>query len=117
MSKHPQAPIEVWTDERCYVTELINDPDYPAQSLARCRVEPGVTTQLHSLSVLEWYVIESGRGRMQVGSGPAVDVAPGDTVRIPAGSEQRITNTGLEDLTFVCVCVPRFTPECYTSHE
>jgi mannose-6-phosphate isomerase-like protein (cupin superfamily) len=58
---------EVWTAERCYITELFNDDAWPEFSLARCRVEPGVTTQLHALSVHEVYVIEQGQGLMRVG--------------------------------------------------
>ena len=58
---------KVWTVERCYITELLNSTNQPEVSLARTRVEPGVTTQLHQLSVSEWYVIESGHGLMRVG--------------------------------------------------
>jgi len=108
---------EVWTVERCYITELLNDDGQPEVSIARTRVELGVTTQLHALSVAEWYVIESGQGRMRVGKEPAFDIAPGDTVTIPKQVAQQITNTGHEDLVFLCVCAPKFSPECYTSLE
>lgn len=46
-----------------------------------------------------------------------VEVGPGDTIEIPAGVSQRISNTGDIDLEFQCVCVPRFTPDCYKSLE
>ena len=36
---------------------------------------------------------------------------------IPAGTAQQITNTGPEDLVFLCVCTPRFTPNCYRDSE
>ena len=108
---------ETWTRERCFIAELLNDPALPDVSVARARVEPGVTTERHALSVLEWYVIESGRGRMQVGDEPPREVGPGDAVRIPAGCEQQLTNTGDEDLLFLCVCVPRFDASCYTPCE
>ena len=35
----------------------------------------------------------------------------------PAGTAQRITNTGESDLIFLCVCMPRFTPDSYESLE
>ena len=108
---------EVWTRERCFVTELINDAAWPELSLARCRVEPGITTELHVLSLHEFYVIESGQGLMQVGDEVPFEVAPGATVTIPQQTPQRITNTGKEDLVFLCVCAPRFTPENYTPAE
>ena len=112
----PDLP-EVLTRERCHITELKNDPDTPEVSVARCRVEPGVTTELHSLSVLEWYVILSGEGDLSIGDAPIRRVGAGDAVMIPAGIAQRIENTGTEDLVFFCVCVPRFTPGCYASLE
>ena len=60
-SAKPQNDIpEHYFGERLYAAEYINDETVPDFSLARCRVEPGVTTQLHSLSVDEWYVVESG---------------------------------------------------------
>ena len=54
---------------------------------------------------------------MRVGDEPPVPVVPGDTVSIPKHTAQQITNSGGEDLFFLCVCVPRFSPECYTSLE
>jgi mannose-6-phosphate isomerase-like protein (cupin superfamily) len=108
---------EVWTAERCWITELLNSASQPEVSLARTRVEPGVTTQLHQLSVSEWYVIESGHGLMRVGDETPVPVGPGDTVSIPKHTPQQITNSGHEDLRFLCVCTPKFSQECYTSLE
>ena len=108
---------QAWTSERCYIRELINSASIPDFSLADSRVEPGVVTQLHSLSVREWYYIVQGTGLMEVGGGPGIEVGPGDTVEIPAGVSQRITNTGTQDLLLQCVCLPRFTPDCYLDLE
>jgi mannose-6-phosphate isomerase-like protein (cupin superfamily) len=108
---------ELWTSERCYIRELINIESIPDLSLADSRVEPGVVTELHSLSVREWYYISQGSGLMEVGGGPQIEVGPGDTVEIPAGVSQCITNTGKDDLLLQCVCLPRFTPDCYESLE
>ena len=110
-------PEEVWTEERCWITELLNDDRVPDVSLARCRVEPGVTTQLHRLSVREWYVVAQGRGMMRVGDREPWPIGPGDVVEIPAGTAQQVTNTGAGDLVFQCVCLPGFTPDCYESLE
>ncbi|MFQ6005054.1 MAG: cupin domain-containing protein [Woeseia sp.] len=108
---------EVWTGERCFIKELMNDPAIPEVSLAQCRVPPGTTTQLHRLSVDEWYVINQGSGLMEVGSDTPFEVCPGDTIAIPAGVSQRITNTGESDLVFHCVCIPRFRSDSYESLE
>lgn len=108
---------EFWTSERCFIRELINADSIADFSLADSRIEPGVVTELHSLSVREWYYIVQGKGLMEVGGGPQVEVVPGDTVTIPAGVSQRITNTGDVDLLLQCICLPRFTPDCYQSLE
>lgn len=110
-------PEETWTRERCFISELLNSDAHPDVSIARARVEPGVTTELHSLSVYEWYVIESGRGQMRIGDDEPFLVEPGDTVSIPKYCAQQITNRGSDDLLFVCVCAPRFLQESYTPLE
>ncbi len=115
--KAPLSRSEIWTSERCYILERFNDPALPEVSLARCRVEAGVTTQLHSLSVAEIYVITEGRGCMEVNGEAGFEVKAGDSVSIAAGKSQRITNIGSHDLVFECVCMPRFYPECYQSLE
>jgi len=98
------------------IRELANTPAIGAFSLAEARVAPGVTTELHRLSVDEWYVISEGAGLVEVG-GETAAVGPGDVVAIPAGAHQRITSTGDAELVFLCVCLPRFTPDCYEPLE
>ena len=117
MIEKAKPPAETWTGERCFITELVNDYGEEEVSIARARVEPGVTTELHALSVAEWYVIESGRGLMRVGDEVPFEVTPGDTVTVPKQVAQQITNGGNEDLVFLCVCVPRYSQERYTSLE
>jgi mannose-6-phosphate isomerase-like protein (cupin superfamily) len=112
-----KAKPEIWTEERCYIAEIVNDPAWPEFSLARCRVEPGVTTQWHSLSVHEVYLVRTGTGLMYVGDEAPFAVGPGDSVTIPKQVAQRITNTGDADLVFDCVCSPRFLEASYTSLE
>ncbi len=108
---------EFYTRERCYITEMLNAPDDPEVSLARCRVPAGVTTELHKLSVTERYIVVSGQGLMRVGKAHPQPLIGGDTVHIAAGVAQQITNTGDTDLIFMCVCTPQFTPDCYVSLE
>jgi mannose-6-phosphate isomerase-like protein (cupin superfamily) len=108
---------EHFTSEGCFMTELLNDPQQPECSIARARVRPGVTTQLHCLEVTERYIIVSGTGRVEVGGAKAAAVGSSTIVHIAAGVSQRITNTGTEDLIFLCVCTPRFTTQAYRSLE
>jgi len=108
---------EFWIRERCYIREIVNTPGIREFSLAETRVEPGVTTELHKLGVKEWYILNKGSGLMEVDGQAAHEISAGDIVEIPAGVSQRITNTGDDDLIFQCVCMPRFTPDCYESME
>ncbi len=102
------------TEERCFINELSNSNKDEECSIALARVEPGVTTQVHSLSdTVERYVIIEGTGRIESGSLTGQDVKRFDTVIIPADEPQSITNTGKQDLVFLCVCTGRFQPENY----
>lgn len=110
----PRESDESFTAERCFILESWNRPDDPAVSIARARVEPGVTTRLHRLvGTIERYLILAGTGRVEVEGLPPREVAPGDLVLIPAGQGQRIANTGDVDLVFLAICTPRFVPEVY----
>ncbi len=121
MSKATRARIrragdaaEFFISERCHITEYSNTEDDPEVSIARARVEAGVTTQWHRLrGVSERYVILQGQGEVELGDMPARTVTPGDVAIIPAGVRQRIRNTGDGDLVFLAICAPRFRPEVY----
>ncbi len=109
---------EFFTPERCWILEVVNVPDDKAASIARARVEPGVTTQLHRLNGIdERYVVIAGKGIVQVGDSIKQVVEPGDAVVIPSGTPQQIANTGNSNLLFYCICSPRFTPDCYEALE
>jgi mannose-6-phosphate isomerase-like protein (cupin superfamily) len=108
---------EFWIEERCYITELLGASASPEASLAVARVEPGVTTQLHSLTgVAERYIVRKGSGIVEI-DGVRTELGEGDQAIIPAGVAQRITNSGGCDLEFYCLCLPAFTPECYVNRE
>ncbi|HHC30096.1 MAG TPA: cupin domain-containing protein [Rhodobacterales bacterium] len=109
---------EFFTRERCYIKELLNDAASPGLSIARCRVTPGVTTELHALAgTAETYLIERGNGQMDDGESPGFAVGPGDSVVIAPDHPQRICNTGTGDLVFLVICTPRFEPPCYQPLE
>jgi mannose-6-phosphate isomerase-like protein (cupin superfamily) len=111
---------EYLTPERCFIFEnwgLFSAGD-KVVSIARARVEPKVTTKAHHLEgVQEIYLITKGKGRVQIGGLKPADVVEGDTVVIPAGTSQKVTNTGKTDLVFYCVCTPAFTQACYVAEE
>ncbi len=115
-----QQPLsdEFYTPEKCYITKLSNSSDDPVVSIARARVEPGITTRWHRLKgTVERYYIVSGRGCMEVETLAPQEVNPGDIVLIPSMCRQRITNIGLEDLVFLAICTPRFSADVYEDVE
>lgn len=116
--KHNPSSEFYLDSERCHITELYNLPQDETLSIAKARVEIGVSTALHSLrNVEEKYIVLSGQGIVEVGELPPTEVTFGDVVCIPAGTKQRITNTGNSDLVFLCLCMPRFKEESYVDLE
>lgn len=105
-----------WIEEGCFIQEILNHP-LAKSSIARARVPIGGETRWHSVDVHEWYIIESGKGLMQLDFQDRFEVIKGMNVSIPPGTPQRIRNTGEQDLIFMCLCTPRFTAECYKSLE
>ncbi len=115
---HNESTPEYYFEERCHIMEWWNSADDGAASIARARVEPGVTTRLHRLrGVVERYVILEGTGRVTVEDRAPEMVGPGDVVVIPSDASQRIANPGVADLVFLAICTPRFRPEIYEDLE
>ncbi len=74
----------------------------------------GITTQLHAVkNTVERYIILEGQGEVEINHSSPVKVSYLDVVSIPQGQAQRISNTGIKPLIFLCICTPRFKPENY----
>lgn len=105
---------EYFFKEGCHILELSNSPQDEGLSIARARVEPGVTTHLHQLhQTIERYIILEGQGKVVLGELAPEKVEKNDVVIIPANCPQSISNTGTTDLIFLVICTPRFLPENY----
>lgn len=116
--RHQNLDSEFWTPERCYIVESSNTSDDPEVSIARARVEPGVTTRWHKVKgTTERYYILEGSGLVEIGDLPPTKVSPGDVVLIPPSCRQRIKNIGSKDLIFLAICTPRFTNGAYEDLE
>lgn len=116
--KKSSSVTEFSTAERCFISEIANDADDNEVSIARARVEPGVTTAWHKLKgITERYLIIEGEGRVGIEGLSPTDVSVGDVVRIPPETPQRITNIGKIDLVFYCICSPPFRQDCYETLE
>ena len=112
---HFNEDSEFFIDEGCHIVEMLQSDTDQEVSIARARLEPGRTTRWHCLySITERYVILAGQGRVEIGNLKAQTVSIGDVVFIPPGCRQRITNTGNDDLLFLAICSPPFTPKSYT---
>ena len=100
---------EITANDGCRLRELLHpekDGSGVSYSLAVAQVEPGEATIPHLLrEETEVYHVVRGSGRMHVG-GESARVGPGDTVVIPAGSEQWIENLGSETLEFLALVSP-----------
>lgn len=78
------------------------------QSLAEARLQPGNSTTRHYHPLAEEiYYITNGTGLMELDSVTRT-VAPGDAIAIPPGAVHKITNTGKEELRFLCCCAPGY---------
>ena len=115
---HQDPEQEYWTPERCFILESSNTPEDPDVSIARARVEPGVTTAWHRLKgIVERYYVLEGSGEVEVGDHPLETVTKGSVVIIPESCRQRIRNSGTGDLVFLAVCTPRFVQSAYEQLE
>jgi mannose-6-phosphate isomerase-like protein (cupin superfamily) len=70
--------------------------------LAQAAVPPGEELSGHRDPMEEIYIIQSGRGRMQVGE-DRQEVQAGDAIHIPIGQYHELINTGQEELTILVV--------------
>ena len=118
IKSNPNA--EYFFEEGCYILEYSNSDKDADLSIARARVSPNTSTQLHKLSnTIERYFIIEGKGEITLGPYQQQKekhslVEAGDTVIIPADCPQAIRNTGDSDLIFLVMCTPRFKPEHYS---
>ena len=107
--KRLNLATEYYFQEGCYITELSNSEDDSGLSIARARVESGVTTTLHKLiGTIERYVILQGEGLVSIDGQVFEKVIACDVVIIPPDCSQQITNSGEGDLIFLAICTPRF---------
>ena len=78
------------------------------QSLAEAKLLPGHSTDEHyHIQTEEIYYILRGSGQMLV-HGEKRAVSKHDGIAISPGARHKVTNTGKEDLIFLCCCVPAY---------
>lgn len=79
-------------------------------SIAHAVVKPGKVTLLHRMKTSEVYYILQGSGLMYIDD-ETEEVESGQAIYIPPSSKQRISNTGNQDLIFLCIADPAWCKE------
>jgi mannose-6-phosphate isomerase-like protein (cupin superfamily) len=79
-------------------------------SLAHARLKPGQISLAHRLKSSEVYYILEGRGEMHIDN-EKENVSKGQAIYIPPNSVQKIKNTGVTDLSFLCIVDPAWKAE------
>jgi len=101
--EHPEVKATRYRAHGGGVAHMILDTRHlrTLMFLAHASVAPGKKLLGHMDPMEEIYIIQGGRGRMQVGD--ARDVEAGDAIHIPIGLFHELTNTGEEVLTLLVV--------------
>ena len=98
------------------VRELLNPQHDGRQlvldySLAHARLRGHQRSEPHRFKAAsEVYYILRGNGMMYI-NGESAEVGPGDTIYIPPMAVQSIENLGDDDLEFLCIVNPPWTPD------
>lgn len=86
--------------------DLINLP----YSMAHARILAGNASVPHVLKSTETYFFLEGKGTMQIGE-KEILIQKGDLVVVPPLENQYVTNSGSEDLVFLCIVSPKWKAE------
>src|SRR5512136_989041 len=102
--EHPEVKATRYRAHGGGVAHMILDTRHlqTLMFLAHASVPAGNQLIGHVDPMEEIYIIETGRGRMQVGH-EVWEVEPGDAIHIPMGHFHELTNTGDEVLTLLVV--------------
>ena len=102
--EHPEVKTTRYRAHGGGVAHMILDTRHlqTLMFLAHASVAPGKKLIGHVDPMEEIYIIQSGRGHMQVGD-EIFEVEPGDAIHIPIGLFHELANTGKEELTILVV--------------
>jgi len=102
--EHPEVKTTRYRAHGGGVAHMILDTRHlqTLMFLAHASVAPGKKLIGHVDPMEEIYIIQDGRGRMQVGD-EVFEVEPGDAIHIPIGLFHELANTGEEILTLLVV--------------
>ncbi len=99
------------TKDGSQIRELLHPDQHGnrAQSLAEATIAPGQSTLRHRhLRSEEIYHVTAGCGYVVIGD-ETIELAAGDTVWIPPGTDHWVHNTGSLPMTILCCCAPAYS--------
>ena len=102
--KHPEVVKSRYRAHDGGIAHMILTSHYlqTLMFLAHATVLPGQRLSGHIDPMEEIYIIQKGRGLMQVGA-EIQEVGPGDAIHIPIGHYHELANTGDEELSILVV--------------
>lgn len=104
---------EFWTREGCFVRESWQQAMDEEVSVMRLRVPAHARTELQSLEgVACRYLVQEGRGRLDIDARLSFEVSADDVVYVESGTRSAWINEGDGDLIIYRICTPPFHPEC-----
>lgn len=104
---------EIIAGDKTILKELLNSlkEDISIRySLAHARVKPGQISLAHRLKSSEVYYILEGQGEMHIDD-EKENVSKGQAIYVPPNAVQKIKNTGVVDLSFLCIVDPAWKSE------
>ncbi len=104
---------EITSGDGCRLREIFNPLHEDLNlgySFAIARLGPGESATRHRLKSSEVYYILTGQGELDIGQ-DTIEVQPGQTIYVPPRAEQRIRNTGRDELSFICIVDPAWRSE------
>lgn len=104
---------EIIAGDNTTLRELLNplkEDVITRYSIAHAKIKPSGITYAHRLKSSEVYYILEGEGEMYIDN-EKEKVFAGQVIYIPPNSVQRIKNTGMNDLVFLCIVDPPWKPE------
>jgi mannose-6-phosphate isomerase-like protein (cupin superfamily) len=102
--EHPEVKATRYRAHGGGVAHMILDTRHlqTLMFLAHASVPPRKKLSSHADPMEEIYIIQTGKGLMQVGE-EVCEVIPGDAIHIPVGQFHELTNTSNEELTILVV--------------
>ena len=113
-TRHPDDIAPVTKPDGSQVRELAGNfaGGVSQHSVAHITLPPGKSAHRHyHPSVEESYILLAGKAQVEIG-GEIHEARVGELIAIPPPQTHTIINKGDEDVVFLAICSPAWTPDC-----